>query len=584
MFQPPIPIAKVLERIHKSEYVLPAIQREFVWKTDQICRLFDSLMRGYPIGTFLFWQVEPSNTEEFTFYDFITEYHASDAPYAVKKQIPFGQGVTAILDGQQRLTALNIGLYGSHAERQKNKWHNNPDAYPKKRLYLNLESAPEEDELGMAYDFRFLTSEQAAVNEGDPDRWFLVGDVLKFENSGPAINSEINRRGLAVAGDQPFNTLWALFRAVRELPSINAFLVESQDSDMVLDIFVRVNSGGTPLSYSDLLLSMTTNQWTNLDARQEVQDLLVKLNDVGSGFDFSKDDILKAGLVLTEVGDVGFKVSNFTQQNVRVMEDNWPRIKSSLQIAAELLASFGYSARTMSASSPVIPLAYYINHRELTMNYLASSQAAADRANVQRWLAKSLVKRGIWGSGLDTLHSRLRLCIRQHGANGFPIDEIETEMLSLGKSLKFDDAEINDLLDLEYGKRGVFVVLAMLYPGLDMTKVHHVDHIFPRSRFYRKRLAQAGVSADAVDELIDRADRIANLQLLPGAANVEKQAMLPLEWLNGEHFQNKPAFREQYVLDNDLGAVPADVTGFMDFYDDRRAKLAQRLRSTLGIS
>ena len=57
MFQPAVPVAKVLEGVHNSEYVLPAIQREFVWKTDQIRALFNSLMRGYPIGAFLFWKV-----------------------------------------------------------------------------------------------------------------------------------------------------------------------------------------------------------------------------------------------------------------------------------------------------------------------------------------------------------------------------------------------------------------------------------------------------------------------------------------------------------------------------------------------
>lgn len=51
VFQPAVPVAKVLQGIHSSEYVLPAIQREFVWETDQITRLFDSLMRGYPSRT-----------------------------------------------------------------------------------------------------------------------------------------------------------------------------------------------------------------------------------------------------------------------------------------------------------------------------------------------------------------------------------------------------------------------------------------------------------------------------------------------------------------------------------------------------
>lgn len=65
----------------------------------------------------------------------------------------------------------------------------------------------------------------------------------------------------------------ALYEAVRVLKPMNYFLVTDQDADKVLEIFVRVNSGGTTLSYSDLLLSMATNQWKELDAREEVRAL-----------------------------------------------------------------------------------------------------------------------------------------------------------------------------------------------------------------------------------------------------------------------------------------------------------------------
>ena len=57
-FHIPITIVKALRAIEGREYVLPAIQREFVWRPEQIERLFDSLMRGYPIGSFLFWKIE----------------------------------------------------------------------------------------------------------------------------------------------------------------------------------------------------------------------------------------------------------------------------------------------------------------------------------------------------------------------------------------------------------------------------------------------------------------------------------------------------------------------------------------------
>lgn len=65
-FQAPITIKTALDRMHRHDYVLPAIQREFVWDQDRIVRLFDSLMRGYPIGSFLFWNIEPKQAADYT--------------------------------------------------------------------------------------------------------------------------------------------------------------------------------------------------------------------------------------------------------------------------------------------------------------------------------------------------------------------------------------------------------------------------------------------------------------------------------------------------------------------------------------
>lgn len=115
-FQTPVTVQHILGEIHHKKYLLPAIQREFVWDPDQIRRLVDSLMRGYPIGSFLLWTVQPITATDYTFYDFLTDYHERDNPYATKATVPSGQGMTAILDGQQRLTSLNIAVYGSRRE------------------------------------------------------------------------------------------------------------------------------------------------------------------------------------------------------------------------------------------------------------------------------------------------------------------------------------------------------------------------------------------------------------------------------------------------------------------------------------
>lgn len=581
MFQRPVPIAKVLEGIHKSEYVLPAIQREFVWKPAQIRALFDSLMRGYPIGAFLFWKVDASQTERYTFYDFITDYHEKNHPYAQVKKVAAGQGTMAILDGQQRLTALNIGLYGSHAERQPRKWWTNPDAFPKKRLYLDLLNGPDVDELGMAYDFKFLTDDEAAPDDGAPDRWFLVGDVLKLEDAGPAIMDVLGARNLAGQENLAFKVLYSLFEAVRTRESVYAFLEESEDPDRVLDIFVRVNSGGTTLSYSDLLLSMATNQWTELDAREEVRTLVTELNGVGSGFAFTKDLVLKTGLMLTDVPDVGFKLSNFTKKNMLLMEEHWAGIRAALLNTAALLGSFGYSERTLTAHNAAIPIAYYVYRRGLGTSDLQSSAFAEDRDRIKRWITRSLLKRGIWGAGIDTLLGRLRETLQLHGGEHFPSVEIEQAMAAVGKSLRFEDAEINELLDIEYGNRRAFPVLATLYPGLDLSKSFHEDHIFPRSRFTTAKLSKAGVPAEQIDEYKAKADSLPNLQLLEGVPNIEKQSKLPAEWLSGPHFPSLQA-REHYIVTNDLADVPDSIAGFLEFWDRRREALETRLAAALG--
>ncbi len=118
-FKTPITIKEAVQNIDKGEYFLPAIQREFVWKTTQIEKLFDSIMRDYPISSFLFWKVDTQNLNSYQFYKFIDEYHEKDSKH--NKKVNFNgraSGITAILDGQQRLTSLYIGLKGSYASKR----------------------------------------------------------------------------------------------------------------------------------------------------------------------------------------------------------------------------------------------------------------------------------------------------------------------------------------------------------------------------------------------------------------------------------------------------------------------------------
>ena len=558
---------------------MPAIQREFVWGTTQIVQLFDSLMRGYPVGSFLLWDVQPETAQTYTFYEFLTNYHERDNPYADKATVLPGRGTTAVLDGQQRLTSLNIALYGSYAEKKKYAWWNSADAFPVKKLYLNLAEDPADEELGLKYDLRFLSEEEAAPGEGVEDKWFRVGAVLGLADSGPAIMKELASRKIVAQGEA-FQRLYDLYQAVRVLKPMNYFLVSDQDADKVLEIFVRINSGGTPLSYSDLLLSMATNQWKELDAREEVRSLVSEMNSAaGRQFSFSKDVVLKTALTIAGI-DVRFKVANFTQENMSKVENAWPQIEGALLRAATLLRQFGFTERNLTANSVIVPVAYYLHLREAGDSYLDSSSDAADRLRLQKWVTRSLIKRGIWGSGLDTTLMRIREVLVANKTGEFPTSALELAMASVGKSLAFDAAEVDELLNLKYAGQRTFAVLSILYPGLDLSKRFHEDHIFPKSRFTKKKLMAAGVPQDQIEEYLEEFNLLPNLQLLAGTANIEKQDMLPGDWV-AIAFPSD-AKREFYLEENDLQDLSLDLGDFLAFVSTRKNRMRERLQNALG--
>jgi len=560
---------------------MPAIQRELVWDADQIVKLVDSLMRGYPVGSFLLWDVKPETAQSYTFYEFLTHYHERDNPYAERGTVPAGNGTIAVLDGQQRLTSLNIALYGSYSQKKKYAWWNSADAFPVKKLYLNLADDPKDEELGLRYDLRFLTDEEAKPNEGQADKWFRVGAALEMQNSGPAIMKELEEREIGNSS-AAFQRLYDLYEAIRILKPMNYFLVTDQDPDKVLEIFVRVNSGGTTLSYSDLLLSMATNQWQELDAREEVRSLVRELNgNAGRQFSFSKDVVLKTALTIADV-DLRFQVTSFTRENMAKVEAAWPEIKSSLLRAATLLQQFGYHERNLTVNSVIIPIAYYLHLRNATDSYIDSTAEAHDRLVLQRWITRSIIKRGIWGSGLDTLLARLRSALKENTNGAFPIQSVTEAMEAAGKGLTFEPGEIDELLNLKYGSRRTFSVLSVLYPGLDLSKQFHEDHIFPKSRFTKKKLAPAGIPNDQVEEYMLKVNLLPNLQLLAGTANIEKQDSTPDTWVA----QAFPSTEQKttYLRDNDLDGLPLDLPCFLEFFDQRSARIRERLTKTLGTS
>ena len=129
----PVRVSDIIRQVNR-DILLPAIQREFVWGPDRIERLFDSIMSDFPVGSFLYWRLEQKNKDEWPIYEFVRDFDAESPHNPAANMAGITRDITLVLDGQQRITSLFIGLRGSYRYFFY-RWR-------KTRLYLNLVKPP----------------------------------------------------------------------------------------------------------------------------------------------------------------------------------------------------------------------------------------------------------------------------------------------------------------------------------------------------------------------------------------------------------------------------------------------------------
>lgn len=601
-YETALTIYEVIQKISTNNYVLPAIQREFVWKETQIERLFDSLMRGYPIGTFLFWELPPDKYDEYQFYSFLQNYHQRDAFNTQKISLRArNDQVIAILDGQQRLTSIYIGLKGTYATKKPRSQWKNDKAFPKKRLYLNIiepatqgdtENQPVSQEVDNEnqYVFRFLTEESIKEYEGNPHfYWFEVGEILKMRNF-PDVNkylrTNIEQNYLYNEAQYDFasvclNQLWHI---IHSAGIISYYREQSNELDKVLNIFVRVNSGGTPLSYSDLLLSIATAKWETLDAREVISEFVNELNSIGSGFNVSKDLVLKASLVLADFKNIAFKVDNFSKTNMLRIESDWQTIKKSLYASLELVSSFGFNRKTLTSDYALIPIAYYLKMLGTPTNFETSTADTQKREKIKKWLILSLIK-GVFSNHPDVILRQVRKLIndafKENEQSDFPLKAIIDHFRGTNRSLVFTKDDVDMLLELEFNNPATHSALLLLYPQMDPNYKYHVDHIYPKSKFTEKVLRSKGVELELIPTYLGIFNKIANLQILKAFPNIEKSDKDFDSWFNATFKTDSQ--KNDYRESNYLPRMEYSFANFLQFIEERRKLLKIKFEELLMI-
>lgn len=595
-FAKPITIKKAIDCIDDGTYLLPAIQRKFVWGRDKIEVLFDSIMRGYPINSFMFWEVKESRIKNsFKFYRFLTDYRQffkEDNPVI---DTSGHRDFSAVIDGQQRLTSIYLGLKGSYAYKLPRKQlKNTEEAIPTRHLYLDLlNRLPEDNERAMIYDFQLLTQAESESRLADPNSaWYCVNNILKCCDRNEVddyIDDDIERRGWNrrdPISKTVKTTILRLYDLIFTEHLINFYLEETQEIDTVLDIFIRTNSGGMSLGFSDLLMSITTANWQS-DARKEMSDLVDRVFQIGnSDFLISKDFVLKTCLFLFN-DNIKFQVKNFDQTRVREFEDNWVKIKKSIIESFTFLSNLGFNNHTLRAKNAAIPIIYYIYHKGIENDINSPIRHEKDKGLIRQWICISLLK-GVFGSQSDTVLSGLRKVIKEELTNkskqqsSFPFAAIKEEFRSSpAKNLSFDDEFIDVLLTTQYDSSDCFSVLSLIYYHLNFgNQVYHIDHMHPSSYF--KLRATEHSQPEKIKREIFQTDEdfafasdplnwngIANLQLLNDIENMAKQDKPLEDWVIA-----RPIDKSNQLIPN--GSLK--ISDFKTFIEQRKKLLKEQLK------
>ncbi|PDX43533.1 nuclease, EndA/NucM family protein [Helicobacter pylori] len=398
------------------------------------------------------------------------------------------------------------------------------------------------------YEFEF----HAQKPENDKEHWwFKVGDILELKN----VWNYANEHGLK--GNE-LELLETLNKAFHDKQLILFFEETEKNLNKVLNIFIRVNSGGVKLNYSDLLMSILTASFSS-DIREKMHELVDTLKDKGFP-SVGKDQVLKTCLLL--IGkDTTFELKNFNKKNIKEIEDNWEKITESIYNAAKLLENFGY-ADYLGSAYILSSLAYFY--------FLNSKMNENDKEQALKFVRNAQIT-SYFTPSTDTKLSAIAHSIKE--ARTF---EAFNHNLAKHQTspLKITNDAIEEMM-CSSSHALVFPILQILYPNLNYKiNTFHIDHIYPKSKFKKenKKLDK---------DFYECGNHLYNLQLLEGQENSAKKDKDPEVWLKEEYKDNQQAI-EEYKKRNYIDPnLKLEWENIKEFRETREEAIIKTLKEVL---
>lgn len=562
-------IISLITQIDNKEIVLPAIQRNFVWEEDRITKLFDSIMRGYPLGIVLLWE---------TYFDI--KYREFEENYQEESKLVFkdntgNKRIKLVLDGQQRLQSLFIALNGS-LDGQK--------------LYFDVLSGKTADDFReVFYIFKFLkNSESIELNNktkanriakekeedkenGEQEKYSLFISVKEILNSSPEARLEtknkLNKEYLL--NDKDLMRLELnmnkLIHSVTNDPNILKVSTidenkpkESQDrkteSD-ILEAFVRINRQGITLNRSDLIFSMLKLNWK--ESADELPDFIKEIN-TGNNLNIDVDFVIRS---LFSVSDLGskFDVDLLRKySNVEKVKENYQRTCNSIRSLVDFMQEECniLNSTIIGGYLNLIPIVYYLAN---TPNNLVPN------SEINR-LKKALYIFGYTRPFSRYADSRIGKFIREELK---PLFDKKDFVFPLENSIWWANYwEGYESVDIKLLQKNKLLTLHLLH-GKTGAKIKYernapeIDHIFPQSTLHEKGHDYGIINS------------YGNFWILAKTKNQNKSNKHPKDYF----LDVEDAVLEKAIIDREM----LNFKLFTTFVREREIKILEKIRKSISL-
>lgn len=554
-------VADAVTEIDEEKFVLPVIQRSLVWTEDKMELLFDTLLKGDSFGGVMVIEEEKDTKPLFNYRPF-----TKDGNFILSRQIDsLKQQQFFVIDGQQRLQTFYIGLKGT---------------INGKVLYFDLFS-----DYNLEYEFKFEKDENKLpkISKENIDRkipehfWYPVKTLLeKLKNTGKykqVVKEIIDKHGITddLKKDHIEENILSFYENVLNSETlgiskvvINKSLPEIENRQRIVELFRRLNDGGTRLSSFDLVASILKGfSW---EMEGFLKEMLEKYQDIG----LTQDNLIKLIFLLQD--NHNKEMASIEATDAEFAIKNRERIKATIKALKDFLEcskTLDYYKEGNRSFIPLFFISYHLFHKDIDnnalMNYFNNYETGnADFPLMKRWLYHSLIN-GVFrskGAGwipYKTGIKKILEAIKTHKNKAFPIAELFQVYINHPITFTTTYTSSNlDQLDSSF-------VYYLMYDRARTTRTNDVDHIMPKNI-----LETNGVDWGKINS-------IKNFQLLDFGTNRGAKNGKPFkEWVdNPEFVKDKPA----YVL---LHLIPSDETfwtedKFEDFIEARATLILTKL-------